>query len=158
AQLSGTLQDPRATATVSIVRGSAWQEPFDKLQAAFNYSNTTVNLSSFRLDSGPSNLTASGSFTHQPGDFQDGHVQFRAQSNTFQLGRFRFVHEARPGLAGTVELTADGAATLKRGAAPLIEHLNADLHARGLAVDSKPLGDLTATATTRGTDVVFDLT
>jgi translocation and assembly module TamB len=158
AQLDGTLQDPRVKATFSVVKGSAWQEPFDRLQATVAYTNHSIDLPNVRLDDGPSYVTASGSFTHPPGDFESGHVQFHAQSNAFQVGRFHFVRQARPGLAGTVQLTADGAATLRKGAAPLIAHLNADVHARGLAVDNKPLGDLTATASTRGQDVVFDLT
>src|SRR5205823_15124107 len=75
-----------------------------------------------------------------------------------QLARFHTVMQAKPGLAGTVQLAADGAATLRKGAAPLFAHLNADVNARGLSIDKKPLGDLTAKAETRGQEVVFDLT
>jgi translocation and assembly module TamB len=158
AQLSGTLQDPRVNATLSVVKGSAWQEPFDRLQATVAYTDRSIDLSNLRLDDGPAYLTASGSFTHPPGDLENGQVRFQAQSNQFQLGRFHVVQQSRPGLAGTVQLNADGAATLRKGASPLFAHLNANLNARGLSLDKKPLGDLTATATTRGQEVVFNLT
>jgi translocation and assembly module TamB len=156
-QLSGTLQDPHVNATFSVVKGSAWQQSFDRLQATVDYTARSIDLSSFRLDDGPAYVTASASFTHPPGDLENGQVRFQARSNQFQLGRLQQIEQARPGIGGTVELTADGAATLRKGDAPLFSALNANLSARGVTIDKKPLGDLTATATTRGQDVVFDL-
>ena len=63
----------------------------------------------------------------------------------------------RQGLTGVVEIVADGAATLRKNAAPLFSTLNANVGARGLALNKKPLGDLTATAETRGKEVAFAL-
>ena len=56
-----------------------------------------------------------------------------------------------------VEIAADGAATLRKDAPPLFSTLNANIGARALALNKKPLGDLTATAETRGQEVVFAL-
>ena len=63
----------------------------------------------------------------------------------------------KAGLTGVVEITADGAATLRKNAAPLFSTLNANVGARGLALNKKPLGDLTATAETKGQEVAFAL-
>jgi translocation and assembly module TamB len=157
-QVAGTLQDPRVTANLTIVKGSAYQEPFDRLQANIGYSNTAINLASFRLDDGPSYITADGNFTHPAGDMEDGQARFRVLSNQLQLARFHTIQQAKPGLAGALQLTAEGAATLRKGAAPLFSTLNANVSARGLSIDKKPLGDLTATAKTSGQEVAFDLT
>ncbi len=158
AQVSGTLQDPRVKANLTVVKGSAYNETFDRLQAVIGYTNTAIDLPDFRIDAGPSYLTATGAFTHPANDLEDGQARFHVQSNQIQLTRLHAVQDAKPGLAGVVQLAADGAATLRKGSAPLFSTLNANLDARGLSVDKKPLGDLTATAKTSGQQVAFDLT
>jgi translocation and assembly module TamB len=158
AQVSGTLDDPRANATLNITKGTAYQEPFDKLQATIAYTSQSIDVPSFRLDDGPSYMELSGRFAHPANNLQEGQVQFHARSNDLQLARFHTVQQAEPGLAGIVQLTADGAATLRATGAPLFSTLNANLAAKGLSVNKKPLGDLTATAETQGGGVAFNLT
>src|SRR6202011_1252459 len=75
-----------------------------------------------------------------------------------QLARIQMLQQSRPGLAGAVQVVADGAATLRPNAAPLLCALTANVAAKGLSVDKKPLGDLTATAKTQGSAVAFNLT
>lgn len=157
AQVSGTLKDPRAKATFDITKGTAYQEPFDRLQATIGYTSQSIDIPSFRLDDGPSYIEMNGSFAHPADNLQDGQVRFHVRSNDLQLSRFRKVQEAQPGLAGIVQLAADGAATLRRNAAPLFSTLNANVAAKGLNINKKPLGDLTATATTQGKEVAFNL-
>ncbi len=157
AQLSGTLQDPRITASVMVVKGSAWRQPFDRMEASFRYTDTLIELANFRATENSAYLTASGSFAHPVGDYQDGQLRLRAASNPFPLGQIQAVQEVRPGVAGTVRLTADGSLTLRRGAAPLPQYLNAGLSARGLSVNGQVLGDLTAKASTRGRTLDLEL-
>ena len=157
-QVSGPLQNPHATASFSVVKGSAWQQAFDRVQADVAYSTTSVDLKDLRVTEGPSYLTASGTFTHPAGDFEDGQLRFRAQSSPFPLQQVHAVQQARAELAGTAQLSAEGAITLRQGQPPLVERLDADLNARGLSVARRPLGDLTATARTHGQTVDFALT
>jgi translocation and assembly module TamB len=156
-QVSGTLQNPHATVALTVVKGSAYQQPFDRLQADLTYSNTAVDLSNFRVAEGPSYLTASGSFQHPAGDWQDGQARFNVKSNQFQLTQLRALQNLGQGLSGTVQISASGAATLRQGRPPLVSALDADLEARGLTADRVPLGDLTATARTQGQAVDFNL-
>ncbi len=158
AQVSGTLQEPHAGATVTITKGTAYQEPFDRLQATVNYSNQLVDVPQFRLDAGPSNIELTASFAHPPNDLENGQVRFHVRSNPLQLTRFHTAQQFKPGLAGVVELAADGAATLRRNAAPLVSTLSANLSAKSLTVNKKPVGDLTATAETHGKEVAFHVT
>jgi translocation and assembly module TamB len=157
AQVSGTLKNPQANGNFTITKGVAYQEPFDRLQATVEYTNQLIDVPEFRVDDGPSYIEASASFAHPANDLQEGQVRFRVRSNDVQLARIHTLQQSKPGLAGVVQLAADGAATLRRNASPLFSTLNARVAARGLSVDKKPLGDLTATAETRGQDLTFNL-
>jgi translocation and assembly module TamB len=157
AQVSGTLDDPRAQANFTITKGSAWQEPFDRLQTAVNYSNQLIDVPSLHLTAGPAELDLTASLSHPANDLETGQVRFRVRTNRVQLARFHTLQQSKPGLAGTIDLVAEGAATLRRNQAPLFSNLSADLAARNLSVNKKPAGDLTATAQTRGTEVEFNL-
>ena len=157
AQLNGTLQNPHGNGTVTIANGAAYNEPFTRLQASVNYTDVLIDVPLFRIDDGPSNLELSASFAHQSGDLQEGQVRFRARSNDIQLSRIHTLTDAQPGLAGIVQLAADGAATLHRNAPLAISSLNANLSARNLSVNKKDLGGLTATAASRGNAVDFNL-
>ncbi len=157
AQVSGTVDHPQATANFVINKGSAYQEPFDRLQASATYTDQLIDVPSFRVTSGPSNLDLSASFAHPSGDLENGQVHFQVHSNSLELARFHTVKQFKPGLEGTLQIAADGSGTLRRNQAPLFSTLNADLSVRGLSLDRKPLGDLTATAQTQGSAVTFNL-
>ncbi len=157
ANLSGTLQDPHAGATVTVAKGSAYQEPFDRIQATFDYTNQRIDLPQFRVDKSGSYIEAGGSFEHPSGHFQIGQVQFQVRSNDIQLANFQTLESKQPGLAGVVRISAEGSATLRRKEVPLFSKLDASLTARGVSINKKPVGDLTATAQTQGREVAFNL-
>jgi translocation and assembly module TamB len=157
AQVSGTVQSPLASAKVSIANGSAYQEPFTRLEADFNYTNTSIDASRFHLADGPAFLDASLSFTHPPNDLEDGDVRFHVSSDRIQLAGVRAIKRSQPALAGAAQLTADGSARLRKNAGPLFSMLNASLHATGISVNRQNLGDLTAEAATRGNAIEFNL-
>jgi translocation and assembly module TamB len=155
AQLSGTLQNPRGNGTVTVANGSAYNEPFARLQASVNYTDVLIDIPELRIDDGPSNLVLSASLNHPAGDLEDGQLQFHVRSNEIQISRIHTVADARPGLAGIVQVTAEGAATLHRNAPIAFSALTANLSAHNLSMNKKDLGGLTATAATRGNAVSF---
>lgn len=157
AHIAGTIADPRARASVSLVKAKLDQQPIDQLQAAVNYSNQMIGIPALTMVSGASRLDASGTFQHPAGDYQQGQVSFRIGSNRIQLAQLRPLQQAKPGLAGTVEVSADGSAHLRRGNIPLVQVLNAKLAATGLSVNRRPVGDLNATAETRGNQLTWNL-
>lgn len=158
AQVSGTLQDPQATANFTIAKGSAYQEPFTLLQASVNFTSRALDVPRFHLEDGPSFIDASLAFTHPANDFTDGDVQLHVNSNQIQLASLGAIKNLQPGLAGAVQLTADASARLRKNAAPSFSTLNANLKATSISVNKQALGDLTATAATRGNAVSFNLT
>jgi translocation and assembly module TamB len=127
------------------------------LAATVNYADTEIDVPQMRLDDGPNRIELTASFRHPAGDFQDGDVRFRLNSSALQLARIRAIQQRQPGLAGIISLNADGAARLRRNATPLVSALNANLAATQIAANGKNLGDLKATATTRGNELAFDL-
>jgi translocation and assembly module TamB len=157
AQLSGTLQNPQGNGTLTIVNGAAYNEPFTRVQGSINYTGTLIDVPQFRIDDGPSHIEASASFNHPAGNYQDGQVRLRVQSNEIQLTRIHAIAAARPGLAGAVQLTADCAATLHGSAPATFSTLNAQIDAHNLSMHNKDLGNLTASAETRGNTIVFTL-
>ena len=156
-RVSGTFAAPQVTASVDVTNGSAWQEPFSRLQSTFQYSNQTIQVTSARIDKDGSHIEAAGSFSHAPGDFRDGRLEFHLQSNQVQLAQLQALQQTRK-VGGTAEVTASGAATLQAGKAPFFSSLNASLAARGLTVNGVPMGDLTAGAETHGSQAAFTLT
>ena len=157
AQVSGTLADPHATVSLTLTNATAYQEKFDRLQASLTYSNQLVDLSSLTLAAGANHIDASGSFAHPPDNWQTGQARFHLAGNSLQLAQLQAIQRLNQGLAGTLTLSADGAATLRPNSPPLISSLNAELGAKGLSAGSHPLGDFTATAHTSGNEVAFNL-
>jgi translocation and assembly module TamB len=157
AQVSGTLQDPQATASFSIVNGAAYQESITRLEANATYNSREINVPRFHLEDGPATLDATLAFSHPANDLEDGDVRVHIASNQIQLSRLATVRQSQPGLAGVVQLTADAAGRLRKNDAPLFSTLNAGLRATGISMNRQNLGDLTASATTRGNAVAFNL-
>ena len=157
AEVSGTLQTPQAHASLTVANGSAYQEPFTRLQADFNYTDASIDVPRFRLEDGPAFLDANLSFTHPANDLEDGDVRFHVNSNQIQLASVHAVKQSQPALAGVLQLTADGAARLRKNSAPLFSTLTANLRATGITVNRQDLGDLTADAAARGNAIEFNL-
>jgi translocation and assembly module TamB len=153
----GSAADPHAEGTLDLTNAKYRNQPIEALHAAVAYSNTALDLRSLSLTAGPARLQAEASLKHPPGDLQSGDLRFRVSSNRFQLQGLPIVQQAKAGLGGNVELNAAGAATLRRGAAPLFSDLQLKLAAAGISVNDQPMGDLNATARTAGNELVFDL-
>jgi autotransporter translocation and assembly factor TamB len=68
-QVAGTWSQPRATATVQVVRGTAWRQPFDRLRATLRMDARTQTIESLDLTQGPAQLHASGDLDGAEGKF-----------------------------------------------------------------------------------------
>ncbi|HLI83369.1 MAG TPA: translocation/assembly module TamB domain-containing protein [Bryobacteraceae bacterium] len=155
ANFSGTISNPQVSAGVTVTKGSAFEQPFDRLETTLTYTNHSIDIPKFQMTQGPAQVTFAGSFNHPAGDFQEGQVRFNLSGNSLQLAALHAVAHWNPGLAGMLRLSANGAATLRRNQAPLVFGLNADLQASDLSLNKKPLGYLTAAAQTRNRELTF---
>src|SRR5579883_972526 len=159
ARVHGTLQNPEGDATVDLTSAAAYDEPIDRLHARVTYLARRVDLPDFELTSGPSHIALSGSFEHPAGSFDTGDVAFRIGSTSIDLAHVHHVQQMRPGLAGSVQLSGEGAVKLTP-AAPhiLLTGLNADLAAANVASNGGNLGGLNLSAHTgAGSQLDFTL-
>ncbi|MEO8658935.1 MAG: translocation/assembly module TamB domain-containing protein [Bryobacteraceae bacterium] len=160
ADVSGTFGNPTGVATMVVVNGSAYQEPFDLLDARVNFSDQLISLPAMTLTSGPSRIELNATFRHPPDTFSTGHVEARIKSNDVQLGRLQNAAKPRPALTGILTLNAETAGDLaQRGgdAEFQLARLNADLRIRGLKAEGQDFGDLTGSARTDGATVRYRL-
>ena len=157
AQVFGTLADPHASGNLTIANGSAYQEPFTRLQAEVNYTNRLIDVPQFHLEDGAAHLDASATMTRPAAPNGNSDLRFKVTTNQIQLGAVRAVKQSQPSLNGVVQLNADGSAQLRPNASPLFSALNATVRATGISINQQNLGDLTATATTHGTALDFNL-
>ncbi len=156
-QVSGTLDQPRGQGTITIANGSAYGQPITRLETRVTYSDQSIDVPNFQAQSGAAVVNASLAFTHPLNDLRDGDVTFKVSTNQFSLAVINAIKQAQPGVGGAAQLTASGAARLRKNADPLFSSLDANIRATGVSLNRKPLGDLTLTANTRGNTVDFNL-
>jgi translocation and assembly module TamB len=158
AHLSGTLEHPEGTLDATIDRAVIDDEPIDRVHARVNYLATSLDVPQLEIRAGTSSLEATAHLDHKVGVLTAGDLQFRITNGHVDLAHIHNVQKLRPGIAGTLQLTANGAATISEGkTAILARELNLNFSAKGLAAGGKNLGDLTLTANTVGGRVNFAL-
>lgn len=156
ARVSGTLANPDARAEITLEDAAYEQYPVDRVEAAVHVTNRMIDVPSLVATAGQARLQGAARLLH-PGDYRTGDLQFQAATNRFDLAQVPAAVKLEPGLGGTVEARAEGAATLPAGAAPVLHRLNGLLTASGVQLDGAPLGNLYAAAETRAGDLLFNV-
>ena len=149
--LNGTYGDPLGNANLQILNGNFEGQPFDHVTANVSLASQLITLSNLELAAAGGRIDANGTFRHPRDSFMMGHAEFRLTSTNVQLANVRRLQQASPGVAGAIQLNADGAADIHEvhnQTEVNIAYVNADLSARGLRVRNQSAGDLTATART----------
>src|SRR5260370_21064526 len=160
AHVNGTVGSPAGSASVSVANGALAGEAFDSLTARADLSQTAIDVSSFSLVAGPSRFNATANYRHAVNDLQRGVLTAHADSNQVQLAQFQSLVKDHPGLRGLLNLNADVTAAITPAATGTqfqLTTLNANAAARGLEMESKPLGDFTATASTAGSAIHYNV-
>ena len=154
AQILGTVANPIVQTEFSAAAGAFDGEPFDRVAGRIAYSRNTLELSSGQIGAGPKHALVSAAYAHTPGNFSEGRLRFEVSTNPMPMDQIRTLQTARPGLGGTVRLTARGMASIRpatrtRRAMDLVE-LNADLAASGISLNGAALGNAHVEANTEG--------
>src|SRR5262249_30249270 len=132
-------------------------EKFGTLTLQARMSERTITVPVLSLVAGASRLDGNATFQHPVNDLENGTITGKVTANQVQIAQFQSLVKDRPGLQGLVSVNADGSATMQSGNLELAS-LNANVTARGLAMEGKPLGDLTATANTSGSAAHYNVT
>ncbi len=147
--LAHPLASPEGSATLDLTDATVEGQPLDRVQAQATSTAQTLELTRFEAVSGPSHIALTAHFDHPAGQFDSGTLQFHVENGHLDLARLRGVQNARPGLAGTVEIAADGSAVASPGAQPFrLTDVNANISAAHVAAQGKNLGGFTLAAHT----------
>ncbi|MDQ2839453.1 MAG: translocation/assembly module TamB domain-containing protein [Acidobacteriota bacterium] len=159
--VNGTYGDPLGSATLQVVNGSAYGQPFTKFGGHIDLADQLITLSQLELDTAGGVITAGGTFRHPRESFTIGRAQFHAATDHLQLAKVESLAKQNAGVAGVVQLSASGAAELENAAnksSLIVSNITADLTASNLRVQNQDAGTLTAKARTADGNVVYDVT
>ncbi len=154
AQVGGTVGSPTVSAEIEVAKGAYQDEPFDRFTAHFSYAGQRVEIASGEISAGTRQVQLSATFDRLAGRFDAGHLRFQLATNVMPLNQIRTLEKARPGLQGTVQLSAGGEVDIPPPAAGQprfrITALHADLSGKGLQLTGQAFGDTHITATSQG--------
>ncbi len=160
AEFSGTIDNPNASVNMTLANAKLYGESLDRLGVEASYTNQLINVPRFEVVDGPARIQGSMRYTHAAGDLQNGTAQFQIASNALPLERFQTLEKYKPGLSGTLELKADGAAKIRqvKGSTEfLLTAVNANANASRMAIGGNQLGGLRLVASTNGDRVSYTL-
>ena len=158
AHVSGTMRRPQGDADLQLTNAVLYGEPIDRLHGRITYLTDRIDLSNVEAVSGPSRMTMSAKYDHPASDVSHGELQFQLKSGRLDLARIHNVQSMRPGLGGTLQISANGTAAIPPGGAPIAVHtLDGNVTANGIAAHGKNFGDLTLVAATTNGRLNFTL-
>jgi translocation and assembly module TamB len=147
-RVSGTFESPLVNANVDVQNVTAYDEHFERGHADITLTATAMEVTNADLRSGRAQITGSGAYNHPASDWNDGALRFDIVSNRLSLPEIHHVQEFRKGLAGELDLKANGTAKVVKGNITLAS-LNGQLSLKNAVVDGQPYGNLELTAATR---------
>jgi translocation and assembly module TamB len=155
-QVTGTIGNPQANATFTLLNGAGYGEPFDRFAGKIEAVNSTTASLSAQWRAGNAQVGINATYQHSPNDFQAGTAHFQVTSNRMSLAQFALVHKEWPGLAGTTYITSSGEFLISKAGARL-SAINGDLETSNLTLDALQLSDLKLTAKTEAGSVKVHL-
>jgi len=159
AHVSGTMTNPQGSANIDLSHAVIYSEPLDRVRGSVSYQARSVDVPNLEIVAGPSRIDLTAPYDHPAGNFEQGDARFNVTSSHIDLSKVHNAQTLRPGIGGTVDLSASGAATIhEKDPRILFRTLNANLAASGITAEGKNYGDLKLTATTTsGNQVSFAL-
>lgn len=157
---AGTYGSPRAAAGFSVEKGTLFEEPFDRIEGKAAYAGSTLEVPELRVQSGPARLDLAATYTHAAGNLRNGRLQFRLNSNPIEMAKFPPLMRRWPGVAGVLQVAAQGTAGVgAAGAGPVVRltGLDGSVKARKVTLNEMAFGDLTLVSETQAGVLNFTL-
>jgi translocation and assembly module TamB len=151
-RLAGSVRRPEAEVALDIQRPAAFGEQIDHVRANAHYRPGELDISDGIASDGTSELQFNGSYKHPEGDLKSGEVSFDAVAQNVTASRIEHVARISPPVDALLGGRLRGTARIANGSFELTA-ATADLTGKGLTVDGEPIGDLTLTAETKGTEM-----
>ena len=158
AHFAGTIENPQGSVELDLANAVLHDEPVEHVRLRASYLPRSIDVSQFELVSGPSRIDLTARYEHPIGNLNAGDLQFRVNSGRINLARTRNVQEIRPGLGGTLQITAHGAASVAEGEPRVrIHDLNGNVVGAEISAQGKNFGDLALNVNTTGGRLAFTL-
>lgn len=160
ARIGGTLGNPRGDVSADVIKGAAWQQPFDTAALRANLTEGRITVPTLSIAAGPARVSGNLAYAYTPGELRRGNLTGQVTSTNLNLAELRALTERRPGLGGTLAFNAAFAAGIRPAAGKTaidLARLDSDLNVRGLEMRGEKLGDLTANTRTAGNVVQYNV-
>lgn len=155
----GTKSDPEGSADLSLANAVLYDEPVTSLRAKAILEARRATLEQLELAANGARLKLSAQFDHPQGNWEAGTLEFHVTNGELALARLHKVQTWRPGLGGTLRMSADGSARVN-STKPYValRDLKASVAAIGITAQGKNLGDAAMSADTRNNRLDLVLT
>src|SRR5581483_9591859 len=147
--VSGTYAAPQFTGYAEVDNAVAWDQKFNRVLAGINYRAGQLDLIGGRAHVGQAEADFSGVYNHSGADWTSGQLTFKALSRGVKLPQIAAISERWHGVEGQLNFDAAGTAHLIHGDLDL-DSLDSHIALRKIVIEGDSLGDVTATANTRG--------
>jgi translocation and assembly module TamB len=154
ADIDGTLGQPMAVAKVRVRDATAYDEPIDRLSAELRYTTVGVDLTGGILEAPAGRVQFSGAYLHPREDWKNGQLTLDVSGDGLVISELKTMRESRPGLTGVVSIGGKGRAAVRNGGV-LVQSVSAKASAQNLAMEKRPVGDLTVEGNTSGTQLTI---
>ena len=146
AHVAGTLDDLTGSGNVTLKNGAAYGENYQVADVDFAVSGQQVDATRLLLQAHGMQVTGSGGY-----NLASKHIKAQLTGNNLVLSKFDTVQKQGVDADGTLSfaMSADGTAQEP--------NLHANLKLANIVVQGKPLGDVTATASSAGSNVSYQL-
>jgi translocation and assembly module TamB len=151
-RLAGSIRKPEANLTMDIQRPAAFGEQLDRLRADAHYRPGELEIANGIANDGTSELRFSGNYRHPEGKLQSGEVSFDVTGQNVTASRIEHVAAINPPVDALLSGRLQGTGRIANGSFELTA-ATADLTGQRITVDREPIGDLTLTAETKGSEM-----
>ncbi len=158
--VTGTLGNPQGSGSVVVANGMAQGQPFDRAEAQLNLTDQLVTVQNAYVQLGSARVNVNGQFQHPRDSFTTGQLRASFQSDSVNLAQVNNLQKQKPNTAGIIQINAQINANVTANSSQEFQltSVNGSAAVRGLQWGGKAYGDLTATATTSGQAVNYNLT
>jgi translocation and assembly module TamB len=156
ASIDGTLGNPRGAGSLAVTNGVIQGQPFDRAEAHVNLTDQLVTVQSAFVQLGAARLNLTGQFRHPRDSFTTGQLRAELQSDQINLAQLSELQKQRPNTAGVAQVHVNLVGNLADQFQ--LTSINGNAMVRGFQSEGRSYGDLTATATTSGQTVNYDVT
>lgn len=154
--LAGTVGAPAGTARVTLLKGAAFGQELERVQAQASYSAGLLELRMVAVQVAGGRVEGKAAWRHVRDDLRHGEAEFDLAAKDVRLNRLRVLQEQSPGLEGQLQGRLSG--TLTVASEVRVRVLNGQVRVDGLGVEKTTLGSLLATVATGGRRLEVNVT